>query len=225
MISIKNLYFSYTGTLPFVLEGIDLDINRGEYVSILGDNGSGKTTLMRLILKFLSPTSGSIKLNTKIIGYVPQKSDHTNLSFPITVFEALNSYRRLLKIKDKSVIAAMLDRMGMNGFEKSLMGDLSGGQHQKILLARALMGQPELLILDEPSTGVDINSQNDIYDILKKLNREKGITILSVEHNLGAAIESSTLIYHLSRGHGHLCSPGQYANEFLNLKERINTNA
>ncbi|MGI6150348.1 MAG: metal ABC transporter ATP-binding protein [Christensenellales bacterium] len=218
MISIENLYFSYTGSPPFVLNGINLRIKDGEYVSFLGDNGSGKTTLMRLILKLLSPTSGKIALNTRRIGYVPQRSDFSNSHFPITVFEAMNSYRKLLRIKDKGVIQSCLAQVSMEGFENSLMGALSGGQNQKILIARALMGNPDLLVLDEPSTGVDLHSQTEIYACLKKLNRENGITILSVEHNLGAAIANSTLIYHLKGGNGHLCSPQKYADEFLNPK-------
>jgi len=103
----------------------------------------------------------------------------------------------------------------MSGFTDSLMGTLSGGQYQKILLARALMGDPDLLLLDEPSTGIDLNSQAEIYRILKKLNKENGITIVSVEHNLDAAISNSTLLYHLRDGRGHLCTPQQYADEFL----------
>ncbi len=101
------------------------------------------------------------------------------------------------------------------------MGNLSGGQSQKILIARALMGNPDLLILDEPSTGVDIKSQKEIYGFLKKINQENGITIVSVEHNLDAAISNSTLIYHMTEGNGHLCTPRQYADEFLKNKGKV----
>ena len=105
------------------------------------------------------------------------------------------------------------------------MSTLSGGQSQKILIARALIGNPELLILDEPSTGVDINSQKEIYGFLKKINKENGITIISVEHNLDAAISNSTLIYHLAGGYGHLCTPQKYVNEYINVRERENNSA
>jgi len=218
MISIENLFFSYTGAPPYVLSGISLHIRDGEYVSFLGDNGSGKTTLMRLILKLLPPTAGSVSVRAKRIGYVPQKNDYSGAQFPITVFEALNSYRKLLKIREKSAVEKSLDRVGMASFKNSLMGELSGGQSQKILIARALLGDPDLLVLDEPSTGVDVHSQREIYACLRQLNRENGITVLSVEHNLEAAIANSTLIYHLKDGKGHLCSPEQYAEEFLNAK-------
>ncbi len=225
MIKAENLFFSYTGSAPYVLDGIDLEISAGEYVSVVGENGSGKSTLMRLILKFIKPTGGSIVSQAKRIGYVPQRNDFSNSNFPITVYEALNSYRRLLKLKSREVIAKSLEQVGMSGFAGALMGTLSGGQSQKILIARALMGSPDLLILDEPSTGVDMNSQKEIYGFLKKINKENGITIVSVEHNLDAAISNSTLIYHLMGGQGHLCTPRQYADEFLKNKGRADENA
>lgn len=223
MIQAENLFFSYTGSSPYVLDGINLEINDGEYVSVVGENGSGKSTLMRLMLKFIKPTDGNIVSYAKRIGYVPQKNDYSNANFPITVYEMLNSYRRLLKIRSKSVIMEHLEQVGMSGFTGALMGTLSGGQSQKILIARALMGNPDLLILDEPSTGVDINSQKEIYGFLKKINQENGITIVSVEHNLDAAISNSTMIYHLIDGHGHLCTPQKYADEFLKNKGKDDT--
>lgn len=224
MIKAENLFFSYTGSPPYVLDGIDLEICDGEYVSIVGENGSGKSTLMRLILKFIKPTSGRIASQAKRIGYVPQKNDFSNSSFPITVYEAMNSYRKLLKIKSKDIITKSLEQVGMSSFTGSLMGTLSGGQSQKILIARALMGNPDLLILDEPSTGVDIGSQKEIYGFLKKINKENGITVVSVEHNLDAAISNSTLIYHLLAGQGHLCTPQQYADEILKNRGKNDVN-
>jgi len=217
MITAENLSFSYTDAPPFVLDRINLEIRAGEYVSVVGDNGCGKSTLVRLILKFLKPTCGSIALKAKRVGYLSQKNDFSNAQFPITVFEMMNSYRRLLKVKDKTVIGSSLGQVGMAEFGSALMGSLSGGQSQKILIARALLGNPDLLVLDEPSTGIDAGSQREIYKILKKLNQGQGMTILSVEHNLGAAVSNSTQIYHMVGGHGHLCSPAQYAEEYLNF--------
>ncbi len=221
MIKAENLFFSYSGLPPYVLDGINLEIRSGEYVSVVGENGSGKSTLMRLILKFLKPSRGSIVTQAQRIGYVPQKNDFSNSNFPITVYEVLNSYRKLLGAGNKSTVAENLERIGMADFTGSLMGNLSGGQSQKILIARALIGNPDLLILDEPSTGVDMKSQQEIYGFLKKINKENGITIVSVEHNLDAAISNSTLIYHLTDGRGHLCTPGQYADEFLKIKRKV----
>lgn len=220
MIKAENLYFSYTGSSPFILNGIDLDIENGEYVSVVGDNGCGKSTLMKLLLKFLKPTRGSIVINTRRIGYVSQKNESANSGFPITVYEMLNSYRRILKIKDKTIIDESLRQVGLSEFSGALMGTLSGGQSQKAFIARAIMGKPDLLILDEPSAGVDMESQKEIYALLKRLNTENGITIISVEHNLDAAISNSTQIFHLSHGQGHICSPSQYADEYLNSNRK-----
>lgn len=217
MIKVDNLYFSYTGTRPFILTSLNLELKAGEYVSVVGDNGSGKSTLVRLILKFLKPTSGRIETSSKRTGYIPQKSDYANTSFPITVYEMLNSYRRILKVKDKGCIDETLGQVGMRDFSSALIGTLSGGQYQKVLIARALMGSPDLLVLDEPSTGVDAGSQREIYRIIKRLNQEQGITVVSVEHNLVAAVSNSTLIYHLAGGHGHICSPQKFAAEFSGL--------
>lgn len=215
MIQTYDLYFSYTGSSPFVLNGINLEVKDGDYISILGENGCGKSTLMKLILKFLKPTGGQIETRAKRIGYVPQQSDFANSAFPITVFEMLNSYRKLLKIKSRAAVPEALERVGMEPFANSLMGTLSGGQGQKVRIARALLGNPDLLILDEPSTGVDIGSQKEIYGFLSGINQKSGITIVSVEHNLDAAMANSTLIYHMQNGNGHLCTPERYAEEFL----------
>lgn len=215
MISIHNLYFSYHGVPPYILENLNLEIGDGEYISVVGDNGSGKSTLIRLLLQFTKPTRGSIDSRAHRTGYVSQKNDYTNSGFPITVLEVLDSYRHLLKLKEKAIIWNALEQMGMTAYAHALMGTLSGGQSQKILIARALIGDPDLLVLDEPSTGVDVESQKEIYSFLKKINQERGMTIISVEHNLGAAITNSTLIYHMSGGHGHLCTPDQYAAELL----------
>lgn len=215
MIQIKKLYFSYTKNPPFVLNNLNLTINKGDYISIIGDNGSGKSTLIKLILKILEPSNGNIVCDLAKIGYVPQRFDNLNIQFPITVNEILNTYRKTLRIKDKGCINKYLGMVKMNDFKNSLIGTLSGGQCQKIFIARALMGNPDLLILDEPSAGVDNKSQDEIYNLIKNINRNNGITVISVEHNLKAAILNSTQIYHLENSNGHLCSTKEYINEYL----------
>lgn len=218
MINIEHLWFSYTGVSPYILSDIHVGIADGEYVCIIGENGSGKTTLMRLLLGFLKPTKGSLSINTKFIGYVPQRNDFTNANFPITVYEVLNSYQKLLKLINKSVIDDVLKLTGMQAYKNSLMGNLSGGQTQKVLIARALMGDPGLLILDEPSTGVDIESQKEIYGLLKKMSTDNKITVVAVEHNLQAVFANSTKVFHLQNGHGHFCNPEKYTTEYLRYK-------
>ena len=217
MINAENLSFSYTGAPPYVLRGLNFTLRDGEYVSVVGDNGSGKSTLIRLVLKLLRPTGGVIGTTAKRIGYVPQKSDAAHGGFPVTVREMLDSYRHLLRLRDRAVVGESLRQVGLEEFAGALMGTLSGGQSQKAMIARALMGNPDLLVLDEPSTGVDTPSQKEIYGLIKRLNNERGITIVSVEHNLVAAISNSTLIYHMDGGRGHMCTPKQFASEFAGL--------
>lgn len=219
MIRIEHMCFAYTGKQEQILRDINLNITQGEYISIIGENGCGKTTLMRIILGFLKPVQGSITVNAGRIGYVPQRNDFTNSNFPITVFEVMNSYRKLLKINNKEVIQETLQMVGMQDQSKALMGNLSGGQVQKILIARAMMGNPVLLLLDEPSAGVDVDSQREIYGIIRRMNKEQKITVIAVEHNLEAVYANSTEIFHLQNGHGHLCNPDKYAKEYLRTGE------
>ena len=213
MIIIENLFFKYTGQTPYTLSGVNLLVPKDSYISIVGNNGCGKSTLLKLILGFLSPTTGTIQIKTNKIGYVPQRQEF-NSAFPITVQEVIYSYGKLLHMKNINV-CEILSITQMQDFKNQLVGDLSGGQYQRMLIARALMGTPDLLVLDEPSTGVDISSQKEIYKILRELNKNKKLTILSVEHNLHAATESSSMIYHLSDGKGHLCTPQNYLKEYI----------
>lgn len=213
MIIIENLFFKYTGQTPYTLSGVNLLVPKDSYISIVGNNGCGKSTLLKLILSFLSPTTGTIQIKTNKIGYVPQRQEF-NSAFPITVQEVIYSYGKLLHMKNINV-CEILSITQMQDFKNQLVGDLSGGQYQRMLIARALMGTPDLLVLDEPSTGVDISSQKEIYKILRELNKNKKLTILSVEHNLYAATESSSMIYHLSDGKGHLCTPQNYLKEYI----------
>lgn len=210
MIQIRDLIFSYTGNRPYILDSVNLNIIEGSYVSILGENGSAKTTLVKLILNLLKPLSGIITLGTDKIGYVPQRVENFNSQFPITVSEMLKCHMKVLKLKNSRSILNSLDAVGMENFKNTLIGDMSGGQQQKIFIARALMGNPKLLILDEPSTGIDIQSQQEIYSIIKHLNLHLGITVLAVEHNLKAALDNSTHICMMENGSATLYPIDEY---------------
>jgi len=210
MINIENLYFTYTNSKPYILDNVNLKIGKGNYVSILGENGSAKSTLIKLILNLLKPNSGEITIATSKIAYVAQKVENFNAQFPITVYEMLNCHRKVLKLKDKSLILKSLQAVGMECHIRTLIGNLSGGQQQKIFIARSLIGNPELLILDEPSTSIDMQSMDDIYKIIKGLNKNSGITVISVEHNLKAALENSTNILEMHHGNGILYTIHDY---------------
>lgn len=199
MISIKNLCFSYTKNQE-LLNNINLEIPDGIYLSILGENGSCKSTLIKLILGLLKPCSGSISISSNKISYVPQRLDNFNPDFPITVKEVLSTHAKAVGIKNSKSIRESLNKVNMKDFEKSLIGNLSGGQQQRIFIARALIGNPDLIILDEPSTGVDEKSQNEIYPILQNLNKDFGKTIISVEHNTKVALKYSTHILKIQDG-------------------------
>lgn len=211
MININNLSFSYVKGNE-LLKDINLNIPSGVYLSILGENGSCKSTLIKLILNLLKPDSGNIKISSKRISYVPQKLDNFNSEFPLTVKELLTSHSRALGIKDNKIINSALNQVNMNKFKNSLIGNLSGGQQQRVFIARALIGDPDLIILDEPSTGVDEKSQKEIYPLLKQLNNDLGKTIISVEHNTKIAIKYSTHILKIENGKMNLYTTNNFIN-------------
>ncbi|MBU5488585.1 metal ABC transporter ATP-binding protein [Clostridium sp. MSJ-8] len=199
MIRINNLCFSYEKNSPMLINNLNLTIKQGMYLSILGENGSSKTTLIKLILGLLSPISGNITIDTKKLSYVPQRVDGFNSQFPISVYEVLKTHANILKL-DNSEIDRVLEIVKMTEYRNRLIGNLSGGQRQRIFIARALMGNPDLIILDEPSTGVDYKTQLDIYSLLTKLNKNEHTTIISIEHNLDVALKYSTDILHFNKG-------------------------
>jgi zinc transport system ATP-binding protein len=218
MVYADRLSFRYSPGRAPVLEELSFHAGRGEYVSIVGENGCGKSTLVRLLLGLLKPSAGSVRIAARRTGYLPQKKDFLEAQFPITVREALDSYRSLLHIKDKGIVKTCLERVSMEGVIDRLLGTLSGGQAQRVFIARALIGSPDLLFLDEPSSGVDRQGQKEMYSLIAELNRREGITVVSVEHNLEAAVNYSSLIFHLAEGRGHFCDPETYAAEYLHSK-------
>lgn len=217
MFTIKDVSFSYTGKKPYIFNNINLEIHDGDYFTIMGDNGAGKTTLIKLLLNLLKPSNGVICSNAKRIGYVPQGSERND--FPITVKELLSAYQKIISYKDANAVDESLRLVNMLEYKNKLVGNLSGGQYQRILIARSLIGNPDVLILDELSTSIDSDSQSQIYSILRELNQKKHVTIVSIEHNLSAAISNSNLIYHISNDYCHLCTPEKYIEEFITGKK------
>lgn len=199
IIEVENVSFAYNH--EDVLKHITLAVHWGDYIGIVGPNGAGKTTLFRIMLGLLRPGRGSVRLfgqeinhfkEWRKIGYVPQKTTHFDAHFPATVFEVVSMGRTAKKrlfstaaAEDKRAVQNALEQVDMGEYKDRLIGDLSGGQQQRVFLARALVNQPEVILLDEPMTGVDKQTQDGFYEMLRKLNKERGITIVLVSHDLG----------------------------------------
>jgi len=197
MVEIKNLTFKYNNEI--ILENINLKIEKYDYVALIGPNGGGKTTLIKLILGLLKPTSGKIILNTKKIGYVPQYTNFS-LDIPIRVIDVvlqgrLNKFKFFYNEKDKKIALEKLSLVGMSKFQNKKISDLSGGQRQRVLIARALVNEPDILILDEPTSAIDIKGQKEIYKILKSLN----ITKLIISHDINILLEGVNKVAWISK--------------------------
>jgi zinc transport system ATP-binding protein len=222
LVGVRNVSFSYGG--PPVLVGIDLAIRDGDFLALIGPNGSGKTTLIKIILGLLKPSSGSIEImgrpsgeftDWRRIGYIPQKATHVDPFFPASVEEvvamALMSNRKAWGSAGRGEILRVLRQVGMEDFRKWPVGRLSGGQQQRVFIARALVTAPRILFLDEPTTGVDAETQTSFYDLLDLLNEREGITVVLVTHDIGivnkhvtqVACLNQKLVYHGS--HGDFC--------------------
>ncbi|MBU0586423.1 metal ABC transporter ATP-binding protein [Candidatus Micrarchaeota archaeon] len=198
IVDFKNVNFSFGSGLA--VENVSFSISKGEFVGMIGPNGSGKSTIVKLMLHLLNPDSGKIMLfgtdiqqfaDWKKIGYVPQKATFFDQNFPATVFEVVSMGRfanaglgKPLSQNDKEHVIDALRQVGMLEYAKRRIGDLSGGQQQRVFIARALATKPELLILDEPTVGVDSRIQHSFYQLLKKLNKA-GITLILVSHDVG----------------------------------------
>jgi zinc transport system ATP-binding protein len=187
----KAVSFSY-GTAPPVLREVDLEVERAEFVAIAGPNGGGKTTLVRLAVGLEEPTRGRVEVFTRRIGYLPQRAQ-TGIDAPLTVRELVTagraSYARLfgpLSARDRVAVREAIDRVGLTPQAERRLAILSGGQQQRAFIAKALAGGPELLVLDEPTTGVDAEAQDAVAALLQQLRDELGVTILYVSHEFGA---------------------------------------
>ncbi|MCY4732508.1 metal ABC transporter ATP-binding protein [Natronomonas gomsonensis] len=207
---LDDVTFGYTAT-P-VVENVSLRIDPGEYAAIVGPNGSGKSTLMRLVLGLLEPDSGSVRLfgepahrfdEGSRVGYVAQQANAAK-EMPITVREVVKMGRfphvgyGLLSAEDWEIVDRALDVVGMSAFADRPVTQLSGGQRQRAFIARALAGEADLLVLDEPTVGVDAESVDAFYALLETLN-DDGITVLLVEHDLRAVTDHAERVVCLNR--------------------------
>ena len=225
-VEIEEVEFGY-GEVR-VLEGINLTVEPGDFLGIIGPNGSGKTTLLRIMLGLLEPTRGAVRLfghppssfrQWGRLGYVPQKA-MLDPALPATVHEVvatglvptLGLFGRI-GARQRQRIGEVLGHVGMQAHATARIGALSTGQQQRVLIARALVSNPELLILDEPTGGVDPEAQTSFYALLQHLNRERDVTLILVSHDIGVVAKEVTKLACLNRRlifHGR---PGDFLSD------------
>ncbi len=196
VIEIKNVSFAYNGG-NFAIEDISFEIEKGAKVMIIGPNGSGKTTLLKAMVGLLNPAQGSILILNKKpekvrnkIGYVPQKLDFDK-TFPITVLEFLQFSHPTATKKD---IDKNLNNLGIENLTLCLIGQLSGGQLQRVLIVRALLGNPQILFLDEPVSGIDIVGEQNFYQLIKNIRSKYHVTIIMVSHEMNVVSSIATQV-------------------------------
>ncbi|MDX4063058.1 ABC transporter ATP-binding protein [Aliarcobacter skirrowii] len=203
LIKIKNLFFKYQKT--DILENVNLTIKDDDFLAIIGPNGGGKSTLLKLILGLLPLQSGKIEKNIKNsqIGYVPQNTN-LNIDFPITALEVvlmghISSKKRIFGYSKDEISCALesLNQVGMKDYANKKIGDLSGGQRQRVFIARALCSNPKIMLLDEPTASIDVQGQQEIYELLRELN--KSICIVVVSHDLSILLNYAKNVAHINR--------------------------
>lgn len=201
----QNLTVGYDGRT--VLQGLNFEVNPGDYLCILGENGSGKSTLMKTILGLQAPISGTILtgdgLRKNEIGYLPQQTQ-AQKDFPASVREIVLSgcqgrcgSRPFYSKEEKRLAEENIGKMGIGSLTKRCYRELSGGQQQRVLLARALCATRKMLLLDEPVSGLDPRVTAEMYGLIETLNREEGITVMMISHDISAALRYANHILHI----------------------------
>ena len=204
-LSCQNLTVGYDGRT--VLQGLNFEVNPGDYLCILGENGSGKSTLMKAILGLQAPISGTILtgdgLRKNEIGYLPQQTQ-AQKDFPASVREIVLSgcqgrcgSRPFYSKEEKRLAEENIGKMGIGSLTKRCYRELSGGQQQRVLLARALCATRKMLLLDEPVSGLDPRVTAEMYGLIETLNREEGITVMMISHDISAALKYASHILHI----------------------------
>lgn len=229
VLEVKDLSFSYPD--KSILHRLSFSLEKGDFLCVVGTNGTGKSTLLKLILNRLTPTEGSIKIlgksNDKFndfgaIAYVSQKATAFNRDFPATVEEIvkLGLYPKKKKFSwynrtDKDMVYKALDRVGMLDYKDKKIGLLSGGQQQRVFIAKALVSDPDIIFLDEPTVGIDVRAVDSICCLLGDLNRS-GITIVMVTHDISSILYHSNKVLVLNEdGHGHISSSDEFSSHTI----------
>lgn len=206
LLTCKDLSLGYDGHT--ILSSVSFDVNPGDYLCIVGENGSGKTTLMKTILGLQKPLGGRILFGDGLkhteIGYLPQQTV-VQKDFPATVREIVLSgcqarcgKRPFYSREEKKLAEMNMERMALRDLAGHCYRELSGGQQQRVLLARALCATRKLLVLDEPVAGLDPKMTAEMYALIRRLNREDGLTVLMISHDLSSALQEATHILHVS---------------------------
>ncbi len=218
LITCRGAAFGYdTG---IVIRGLDFTLEAGDYLCVVGENGSGKSTLIKGLLRLLSPAEGVITMGDGLraseIGYLPQQSA-AQRDFPASVYEVVISGRQnkrglrpFYTGEDKRIVLQNMERLGISGLKNACYRELSGGQQQRTLLARALCATDKLLLLDEPAAGLDPLATQELYELIRMLNREQGLSIIMVSHDIRAAIEYASHILHLKKQQVFFGKTGDY---------------
>lgn len=223
LITCDNISLSYDSRT--VISNLSFTVEQGDYLCIIGENGSGKSTLIKALLGLKPPSSGKIKygdgLKSTEIGYLPQKSENQK-DFPALAFEVVlsgrlnsNSFWPFYTKADKESALINLSKLGVADLKNRSFAELSGGQQQRILLARALCATKKLVLLDEPTAGLDHSAVTEFYSIIKKINSE-GITVIMVSHDLVPALNSATKVLQLDEEHYRLCHPSEFLGSLSN---------
>jgi zinc transport system ATP-binding protein len=198
IVEIQNVSVKYPNGIT-AIDGINLDINPKDILALIGPNGAGKSTLLKVILGLIKPTSGTVKLfgcqdlskNLKYVGYVPQTAQARDPNLPFSVYETVLLGRTPIAglfhgmhSEDRDRVNETLKMFGIYELKDRKIGQLSGGQSQRVFLAKAMVAEPKLILLDEPTSGVDTTSKKEFYNILEQLNKEHGITVILSSHDI-----------------------------------------
>lgn len=227
ILTCENLVFAYQQER--ILDGVSLAINRGDFAVVIGGNGTGKSTLMKLLLDELQPDEGEIHLfdqpirsfsDWSRIGYLPQNAIERNHAFPASVEEVVRAHtysrRKREKLSSRAIdkiVGEALASVHMADYRKSMVGELSGGQQQRVMIAGIIAADPELMLLDEPTAGIDFETVTKLYALLAELKQKRGLTLLLITHDLIQIGDYANRIYCLEQGNVVELTPEEFAVE------------
>lgn len=223
MITVKNLCVGYDG--KEVIHNLSLTINEGDYICVVGPNGAGKSTFVKTLVGLKSKSSGDITFDPSLkrdkLGYLPQIKN-VQANFPASVYEIVLSgclnnigLKPFYIKKDKNKVLDVLEKLNIMDLKNKCYSDLSGGQQQKVMLARAMCATDKIIVLDEPVTGLDPKATSDLYKIISELNRRDKLTVIMVTHDIDTSLEYATHILNINGENTFFKS----ANDYLKLED------